>query len=225
VSAFVENERVYELLEGYREKVPAPVRKDCRNPDKRRIFGRSFRQAETFERDYTALLLSLASSVRTGKDPLTALTQSTDLFPVESPLHAELGRFRAALGEGATEENAIRSFAAGIPHPDIELFRSALIVSRREGSSLGECLHRLVRFTRQRQSFRRKMRAAVAMQRLSSMGIACCAAVIALMQYLANRRGFAEALAHPLGRKALIAGAMLMTAGFSWMALLTRRRL
>lgn len=184
-----------------------------------------FVHREAFERDYPTLLIALASSVRAGLDPLVAIISARSLFPRESALRAELERFAEAIEAGLDEGLAIREFARSVQHPDVELLRTAYLLARREGSSLGECLHRLARVTRQRQSFRRKMRGAVAMQRLSAIGIAGCAILIALFQGVTNSRGVVEAISDPRGVAALSIGAALMLGGLLWMFHLVRARI
>jgi len=186
---------------------------------------RAFRRAESFERDYTALLISLSSGIRTGLDPLVALGQSGELFPSTAIIRGELARVRAALDQGGREDEVILGFARDIRHPDIQLFRTAFILARREGSSLAECLHRLARVTRQRQSFRRKIRGAVAMQRLSAFGIGGCALLIGAFQIVTNSSAVAAALEHPVGTRLLGLGLMLILGGLAWMLHLTRVRL
>lgn len=193
--------------------------------ERRALHAKMFKAAESFERDYPALLLSLASGVRTGLDPFVALCTSRELFPVQSQMHRELSAVAEAAAQGKSEEESIRAFAASVPHPDLELFRAAFILARREGASLAEALQRLARVTRQRQSFRRKMRAAVAMQKLSAIGIALCTLVIGIMQAGANPAAFQLALAHPVGSRALIGGVCLVVIGLLWMLSLSRSRL
>lgn len=190
-----------------------------------RIRRRIRARAVDFERDYTAFLLSLASAVRTGLDPLVAALQSDELFADGSELRKELVKFKCNIDRGMGEEQAIMEFAGTIDHPDVQLFRTAFILARREGSSLSLCLQRLARVTRQRQSFRRKVRAAVAMQKLSSIGIAGCAVVVGLFQSFANPAAIREAFNHPFGFKLLACGLFFMTLGLVWMMRMTRSRM
>lgn len=185
----------------------------------------AYLRAERFERDFTALLLSLASSVRTGQDPLTALLEAHELFPARSEVAKELATVRQSIERGATEDEAVRLFGASIEHPDVSLFQTAFIISRREGASLAQCLLRLARVTRNRQSFRRKVRASVAMQKLSSIGIAGCAVVIMLIQTVTNWDGVRTAIAHPVGSKLLVLGSFLVVTGLVWMMKLSRARI
>ena len=147
------------------------------------------------------------------------------MFAEESEVSKAIGKFREMLEAGSSEEEAILNFASDIKHPDIQLFRSAFIMARRHGSSIGECLHRLTKVTRQRQSFRRKTRAAVAMQKLSALGIGGCAVTIALIQYLSNPEALKVAYSHPIGFKLLFLGASLIIAGLAWMMFMVRTRL
>ncbi len=186
---------------------------------------RVYRRAESFERDYTALLLSLASSVRTGLDPLMALTELYKLFHKESEIYRQLIALKRNIDSGMTESVAMTDFARDIRHPDLALFRTAFLLARREGSSLGNCLERLARVTRARQSFRRKARAAVAMQKLSALGIVGCCIAIAIIQFFANPEGFIKATQNPLGQRIMYGGITLLACGVFWMLRLARMKL
>jgi Flp pilus assembly protein TadB len=178
---------------------------------------RSHRDRMLLERDLPPLLTSIASSVRAGIDPMKALGDAAQQFPEESPLKRELSEFRAGLTRGGDEVELIDSFCARFGHTDVELFKRCLVLSRAHGSSLAEPLHRVVKVVRQRQSFRRKTRAALAMHRMSAVGIAGCAVLIGMMQMTVNRNGIEIALANPVGLMFLIGGATLVTAGVAWM--------
>ena len=185
----------------------------------------AFRRAEEFESDYTALLIALASGIRTGLDPMVALGECAALFPKSSLVRREIENLNEKISRGLAEQEAIQGFAETIDHPDLSLFRVSFLLARREGSSLAHCLQRLGRVTRQRQSFRRKVKAAVAMQKLSSLGIAGCGAVIGLFQLGTNSQALLDAVTHPVGVKILTGGIFLMAAGVLWMMQLTRPRM
>lgn len=178
-----------------------------------------------FDKDYTALLLSLASSIRAGLDPLQALLRVDRLFQEESLVRKELLQLKGSLQHGKTEEEVITEFASSIAHPDVHLFRAALILARSEGSSLGMCLERLTKITRQRQSFRRKSMSAVAMQKLSAYGISGCALIIASFQLLTNTDATIKAYQHPTGKVMIFTGVGLMLVGLLWMKRLCRLKL
>ncbi|MCO6430835.1 MAG: type II secretion system F family protein [Deltaproteobacteria bacterium] len=187
--------------------------------------ARQYKRAEEFERDYPALLISLASSVRSGIDPSVALSEAGKLFLPLSEVSKAITTFKNDLEEGRPEEDAIGRFACEVRHPDIDLFRSALLISRKHGSSLGHCLHRLTKVTRARQSFRRKIRAAVAMQKLSAIGIAVSACAIGVIQYLSSPKAINLALQHPVGFKLMMMGIFLILFGIGWMMFMARSRI
>lgn len=184
-----------------------------------------FKRALAFEKDYPAFLLSLRSAVRTGHDPLIALEHSVALFPSDSVVRSEIAKVVKAVEEGKTEDEAIGLFASSIPHPDVALFRTGFLLSRKQGSSLAPCLERLVKTTRQRQSFRRKIASAVAMQKLSSFGVAGCALFVPVMQFITAPDDLTAAFDHPVGGTVIVIGAGLVVFGFVWMLSMSRQKL
>ncbi len=185
----------------------------------------TWRKTEAFERDYPAFLLSLASAIKTGLDPLDAITMSYEMFPSTSPVHREAKRVQDAIHDGLREDEAIRKFGADIPHPDIRLFHDSFVIARQCGASIAPTLYRLAKFTRQRQSFRRKSRAAVAMQRLSSYGIMGCCVAIGTVQFIANPKSILLCFSTQMGMLLLAAGGILMFLGMMWMLHITKRRI
>lgn len=169
------------------------------------------------ERDLPALLTSVASSVRAGIDPIRAIADAARYFPAESPFVSEIRLFSQRLAQGADECEAIEQLLAGDNNVDVELFKRCILLSRRHGSSLADPLHRVVRVVRQRQSFKRKTRAALAMHRMSALGIALCAILIAVMQLAMNSKGVALAFERTAGRVLLSVGGVLISAGVGWM--------
>jgi len=182
-----------------------------------RLEKKSVQRAQLFEKDYTTFLLAFASAVRTGLDPLVALVKSARLFDQKSILRKEIEKVNDDLESGMREDQAVEKFASSVKHPDIRLLRTAIILSRKQGASLGECLQRLARVTRQRQSFRRKIKATLALQRLSAIGISVCALIIGLIQFLTNVEGVRFALSSSVGQAFLAAGAGLILTGLVWM--------
>lgn len=169
------------------------------------------------DRDLPALLTSVASSVRAGLDPLQALLEARDYFPRGSVLVEEIERLKQGIAAGGEECALIEDFLSSYNHPDGELFKRCLILSRRHGSSLAEPLHRVTRVVRQRQSFRRKTTSALAMHRMSAVGIVLCAVFIGAVQVIMNVQAVVAAFHHPMGGKFLGAGVAMICVGVSWM--------
>lgn len=188
----------------------------------RRLESRAQLRSRNFEKDYTAFLISLAASVRTGLDPMVAFYSCGRLFDSDSYLRRELENCKELLESGMREEDALQEFGARFKMGDVELLRSAIILARKQGASLSACLQRLARVTRQRQSFRRKVKTALAMQRLSAFGISGCAIVIGIFQVITNPEGVGAAFAEPIGRVLLSTGVLLMCVGLFWMLQLAK---
>lgn len=184
--------------------------------------GRAKQRRAQLERDLPALLTSIASSVRAGIDPITALMNAHAFFAPSSLLAHELYSFRQGIRAGEDEGKLIEGFMGCLSSPDLELFKRCIILSRRHGASLAEPLHRVVKVIRQRQSFRRKTRGALAMHRLSAIGIAACALFIGGLQVVMNLSGIALTWQHPVGSKFLMAGVALIVGGIGWMMSLGR---
>ena len=174
----------------------------------------------SIDRDIPILLTSVASSVRAGIDPIRAMCDAEEYFLAQSPLAAEIKRFKQSLAVGDDEFEALESFFVKEGNRDIELFKRCIILSRRHGSSLAEPIHRVMRVVRQRQSFKRKTKAALAMHRMSAIGIAMCAVVITAMQLVMNYAGVQIALTNPLGLVLLCSGISLIGIGVFWMLMM-----
>ena len=175
------------------------------------------RRRDELERDLPALLTTIASSVRAGIDPMTALIDAERFFGAQSVLGEGIQHFKRELQSGGDESDLLRGFLEALSSPDLELFKRCVSLSRRHGASLADPLHRVVKVVRQRQSFRRKTRAALAMHRMSAIGIALCATFIAGLQAAMNLSGISLAWQHPLGGKLLVVGLLLIAAGVGWM--------
>lgn len=174
-------------------------------------------EAMTIERDLPALLTAIASSVRAGVDPLAALVGAREYLPRETALARELERIQQGLREGRDEQELLEGFLASYSSRDGELLRGCMILSRKHGGPLADSLHRITRVVRQRQSFRRKTRAALAMHRMSAVGIALSAVAMGTLQLAMNHQSLDVALHHPVGGKVVVGGMFFITVGVVWM--------
>lgn len=214
-------------LDSVQQLMPRAMREANPQPEEAapKASGGGKKEALAFERDYPTFLLSLASSVRAGLDPLTAILTTREVFPPTSPINHEIARTEALIIEGEPELSALERFAENVPHPDLPLFRATLAIAVREGGPIGPSLERLARVTRRRQAFRQRARGAVAMQRLSAFGIVGSAISILVFQLTTARTQIIQALSHPIGSIAYLLGGFFLISGISWLLLLTRSRI
>lgn len=187
-----------------------------------RVWRRARANRQAVDRDLPALLTSVASSVRAGVDPVSALLAARDYFPKETPIVREIETLQRGLANGGDEEELLEAFLTIYSSQEGELFKRCLILSRRHGSSLSDPLHRITRVVRQRQSFRRKVKAALAMHRMSAIGIALCAAAMGALQLAMNPHALGIAMHHPTGSVLLVGGTFLICSGVVWMMMMGR---
>ena len=184
--------------------------------------GRVRTRRREIDRDLPPLLTAVASSVRAGVDPIKAILDSQEYLPSASPLCEAVKLLEQQLSAGEEELRSIERLLSEDAHRDVELFKQCIVLSRRHGSPLSDPLHRVVRVVRQRQSFVRKTRAALAMHTMSSFGIVLCALLIGLLQICMNPLGVRTALADPRGVLLLSAGGSLIVIGVLWMSRMGR---
>ena len=175
-----------------------------------------------FEKDYTAFLSAFASSLNSGTDYLTAFINTGEIFPVSSGIYKEIKLLKENIENGASENEVIISFANKYNNEDIQNLRIALLISKSEGSSLSTILGRLIKIKRQKESFQRKIKTGLVMQKLSAIGIIICLILILLSQFIVNSKAVINALQHPLGFKMVSLGFFLIITGIFWMIKISR---
>ena len=74
------------------------------------------------------------------------------------------------------------------------------------------------------ETFRRKIRSAVAMQKLSAIGAGGCALLVVGIQFVSNPETFSKILADQYGRVFLAIGVCLVIGGIVWMFRMARGR-
>ena len=112
----------------------------------------SSNRSKSFAADYPCVLLATASSVKVGLTPYQALKRSIQILPNTSPVRTDIEKLLSNLDLGMTRENAIRQFAIGFELPELDLFRSALLLSLEHGGQFAPTLQRLALVSRDRLS-------------------------------------------------------------------------
>lgn len=169
-----------------------------------------------FDKDYPVMLLSLVGLLKTGLNTLSALEAAGKGLPEESLVRREVELMLERIRLGLDETQAIGAFGEDIPHPEIELFVQALLLSTTVGGKLSDTLERLSKQVRNRQQFRSQAVGAVAMERGSTYVIGVI--MTALMCYLAYKSPelVFPAFKDPLGKKIFQWGITVIVLGFLW---------
>ncbi len=131
---------------------------------KRRIRHR----ASVFAEDYPTMLLATASSLQVGMTPYQALERATWLMPAGSLVKREVELFLEKLRQGISKEQAIGSFAAAYDLPELELFRSALLLVIDTGGRFSPTLQRLAEVSNNRITLLRMAAVSTASMRLTA---------------------------------------------------------
>lgn len=169
-----------------------------------------------FDKDYPVMLLSLVGLLKTGLNTLSALEAAAKGLPEEALVRREVELMLERIRLGLDESQAIGAFGEDIPHPEIELFVQALLLSTTVGGKLSDTLERLSKQVRMRQQFRKQAVGAVAMERGSTYVIG--AIMSALMVYLSysSPELVLPAFKDPLGQKLFQWGISVIVLGFLW---------
>lgn len=174
--------------------------------------------------DLVALLQSLSAAIRSGMDPILALERSGKSLGKDSYLSREVASLITQINdEGVPLHSALGKFAINIEDPCLDLFKHALRLAHEDGATISSCLQRLSRVTRQRQSFDRKVKSALAMQRLSTIGLLACASLMLITQALINFEAISRAFLNPLSLLVMLIGLTLLISGAVMMTTLAKR--
>ena len=136
-------------------------------------------------------------------------------------IHRSIANVKVLIEKGVSEEKAIGEFASDIQHPDLILFKQAFYLARTQGSSISGCLERIAKVVRSRQSFRRRIKAALAMQKLSAIGILFAVITILIIQVFTNSDALFMAWDNPVGKHALVFATLMVVGGMVWIVKLS----
>lgn len=166
-----------------------------------------------FDRDFPEFLMSFVSLLKSGMTAVAGLENAAAGLEDDSLVKFETETLVERLRMGLTEEQAIGSFGEDIPHPDIELFAQAMLLSRKVGGSLAGTIERLAKQVRRRSEFRKKAISAVALERNSGLMILGILVFTIVMITVRNPQFLAPAFKHPIGIKVFEAGVFCVVGG------------
>jgi Flp pilus assembly protein TadB len=167
-----------------------------------------------FEEEFISFILSFTSIIRSGVDIFEAFLRSKTLYQMDKSLiYSEITQLVSNIEDGMSFEEAILLFGEKYNNSDCKLFQSAVKLSLSHGGSLGETLEKLAQVLRQRQAFKRKTRSALALQKMSALGMILAVIAVLLVQSLSQADALTKTLASPIGLKFIICGLALSAVG------------
>lgn len=175
-----------------------------------------------FDADYPSFLMSLVGLLKTGMNPMQAISTSAEQLEEGSLLKEEVRLMTERLRFGVSEDRSIGSFGEDIYHPEIELFVQALLLSRRVGGTLSDTLDRLAKQVRKRQFFRASANAAIGMQRGSIWIIVGILVALEGYMLVIYPEGVTGAWADPTGWQVWQFSILVIILGIFWVRQVTK---
>jgi len=130
--------------------------------------ARKQKRAALFAKDYPTVLMATASSVKAGLTPQHALERATEMLPKDSIVKSEVRLMLERIQAGCPKEIAVARFAGDIDEPEISLFRSALLLTERNGGRFAPTLERLARVCQDRSNLVSEARVSSATMRMTA---------------------------------------------------------
>jgi tight adherence protein B len=157
---------------------------------------------------------ALAAAVRSG----ASLTQALRYAATEAapPARDDLEGVVEQLDTGIALDQALRSWSAGRPDPNVELVVGALELHRRSGGDLPAVLDQVVGATRDRVSISREVRSLTAQARMSAWILGLLPVGFFAFLWLTSRRDIEGAMSTPVGIACVIGGLILELGAFAW---------
>ncbi len=180
-------------------------------------------QYAKFEDDYLSFLSILVSELRCGLGLLEAISFSREYLPRQGELADQLKSLLDRISGGDNILDVIQDFARD-SYPDLQLFRSTILLALEQGASLVPCLIRLRKFTNERQAVRRRLQSAVAAQKISAVGIVCTLLSIVGFQILSDQSVWGLLSQSLIGQMILLLSSGLVCVGVLGLFLVCRVR-
>ncbi len=132
---------------------------------------------------------------------------------VSGPCGEEIERMIAATNVGFSLEDAAGQLAQRVPSPDVNFFRTVIIIQKQTGGNLAEALATLADTIRERQKLRKKVWALSSEARMSAIIIGSLPLVVAGMVYLMRPDYLNVMFVETIGQIALAGAAGWMLIG------------
>jgi tight adherence protein B len=175
-----------------------------------------------FDKDYPQFLQSLVGLLKTGMNPMTAISASCQGLEPSCAVRAECELMLERLRYGVNENQSIGSFGEDVLHPEIELFVQALLLSRQVGGVLSDTLERLSRQVRRRQYFRAQAEASVGMQRGSIWFILGVMIFLEIYLVIVAPNIVFDSLHDDVGWQVWQGGGLVILVGNIWVRMVTK---
>ncbi|MFN8223853.1 MAG: type II secretion system F family protein [Gaiellales bacterium] len=128
--------------------------------------NRGARRMRAFDEQLADVLMTMAGALKVGQSFNAAMKAIVD--DGEAPASEEFGRVLVETRLGRPMDEALLAMAERVGSDDLRFVLMSVTIQRQVGGSLGDLFHTVSDTVRQRQQFRRKVRALTAMGRASA---------------------------------------------------------
>ncbi len=142
------------------------------------------RRSKAFEDQLPDTLVAMAASLKAGHSWNQAM--ETVIREGSEPTSREFGRVANEVRLGRPNDDAMASMATRMGSLDFEFVVMSVNIQRQVGGSLADLLDQVAETVRQRQQFRRKVKALCAMGRMSAYTLVALPFVMAFAIFLLN---------------------------------------
>ena len=167
------------------------------------------RRLRAFEEQFADVLLAIASSLKVGLSFTHSMAAIVD--DGTAPASEEFERVLNETELGRPMEEALGAMADRIESEDLRFVLMSVIIQREVGGSLADLFHTVSETVRERQHFRRKVRALTAMGRMSAYILVALPFLIAVAVSLLSP-GYIHPLFHTTVGHVLIVVMLVMVA-------------
>jgi len=144
------------------------------------------KRQKAFEDQLPDTLVAMAASLKAGHSWNQAM--ETVIREGSEPTSKEFGRVANEVRLGRPGDDALQSMAARLGSLDFEFVVMSVNIQRQVGGSLADLLDQVAETVRQRQQFRRKVKALTAMGRMSAYTLVALPFLMALAIFALNPR-------------------------------------
>lgn len=126
------------------------------------------KRSRYFSDNYADFLLAISSSVKTGVTIDRAFERAAKLLPNSSILKNEVNQFLEHIENNLDRTVAMMNFGCSIRLPELELFRSAYLLSHKNGGKLSPSLLRLALITKDRSTLHESAKVSTTTMRMTA---------------------------------------------------------
>jgi tight adherence protein B len=169
------------------------------------------RRMRAFEEQLPDVLMTMAGSLKVGQSFDHSMRAIVDHG--QAPASEEFGRILSETRLGRPVDEALGAMADRIDSDDLRFVLMSVTIQREIGGSLAELFQTVSDTVRQRQHFRRKVRALTAMGRASAYVLVALPIITAGLIALINPSYLAPLFHRPAGQAMAVASLLMMCVG------------